>query len=820
MRALSRRVLPLVLCVTGALLVHAEEVELSVLNPDYPQAFFFRASEGLARNPGTVFEDWDATFSRLMGICGKAQDEEILNTARRNIDFFTRFKKAHPEQLVILHYNGNARDPRCEPGVFFAGHWLYFNGAKILADVPASGGETEIRVEDASLFQTGIGRYKTSNEDVGLCLIDDRGRPDWYASEQVQLISVDVKKGILRVKRGCYGTRPRAFPAGRALAAAHVSEGPWGKKNNLLWYYNHSTRCPKDREGRRCGERLADELARKLLPGGELAAFDGVEFDVLAHRRGAAGKRGIDFDADGRADNGVVEGVNTYGLGVVRFCQRLRANVGEKKLLLADGHSEKHQRAFPALNGIESEGFPSLEDWEMRDWSGGMNRHLYWARNGRPKAFNFINHKYTTHGELPGLRKRPEVPWSTHRLVFAAACFSDAAVCYSFTPPKEPGERFGIWDELKMGAACRLGWLGKPCGPAIRLATRQPDLLGGRRPKEKTADKGARIWRIEGVPCHGPDLFVSLAALGEPLKGFPKGVARLMWVGISAGDGALIGDRVPKTGVLLRDGTEKPIPEESGGSLRWMRTVHLKGEGHPAYAAHPPYKGVKGATYWERVVRVPQEGKLSFLTGLSEAGERKGDGVLCRVLVDGKQIFERTQRTATWQAHEVSLSGWAGKKVKLRFISDCGPKDNTVADQSYWADVLVLGSRGREGVTHPVRYMSWVGDGEFTSGFYFSDVRSETVNLEIEVEGDAPVTLLRVTAHAHPDAIYREFERGVVLANPAPRPFTFDLGKLFPGRAFKRLQASGMQDVKTNNGAPVNGKVVLGPKDALFLTGE
>jgi hypothetical protein len=815
------RLLSLFLCLALLADSRAQDAELDVLKPNYPQAFFFRTSESVARNPKTVFETWDATFSRLMGLCGKAQDEEIPGTARRNIDFFTRFKKAHPEQLVLLHYNGNARDPRCEPGVFFAGHWLYHQATKILADLPAAKGEAEIRVEDASLFRIGIGRYKNSNDDVGLCLVDAQGRPDWNQSEQVQLLSVDAKKNILRVKRGCYGTQPRAFPAGKAVAAAHVAEGPWGKNSNLLWFYNYATCCPRDPQGQRCGDLLADELARKFLPGGELAVFDGVEFDVLMWEHHTVGGRGLDFDADGKADDGEPDSVNTYGLGVVEFCRRLREKAGENTLLLADGMSERHQRAFNVLNGIESEGFPSLGDWELRDWSGGMNRHLYWARNGRPKAFNYINHKYATGGEMPGVTERPDVPWSTHRLVLAAACFTDAAVCYSFPPPSEPGEAYGIWDELQMGTTHRPGWLGKASGPTVRLAAQQPDLLKGATPKEVKTEAGQALrWRIEGIPCQGPDLFVQVTARGEPMKGYPKDVARLMWVGIPASEGHLVRSALPTAGVMLRDGATKPIPQESGASIRWMRALKLNEETHPAYAVHPPYIGAKGATYWECKRTVPLKGKLAFLTGLSANGEQKGDGVLCHILVDGKQVFEHTQKKAEWTSHEVSLADWGGKNVTLRFVSDCGPKDNAVADHSYWAEVLLTGPGGRKDSTPPARYMSWAGSNDFVSGFYFHDLRSDTVDLEIEVEGDTPATLAQVTAHAYPDAIYRTFEHGVVLANAAPRPFTFDLEKLFPGRTLKRLQASSKQDTRTNDGASVRGPVTLGPKDALFLVGE
>jgi len=658
---------------------------LRILGEGYPRAFFFRASEGLAANRGISYEQWETTFGRLMGIEGKVLDEEIPGRSARNLEFFTRFKKRHPDHLVLLHYNGNARDPRYQTDRYFAGHWIYYNGATVLSDVPAEGGETEIRVSDARLFRTGIGRYRDKNEDIGLSTLDARGRPNWHESEQVQLVSVDRQRGVIRVKRGCYGTQPRAFPGGKAYAAAHVTEGPWGRRSNLMWFYNYSTRCPRDAAGRTCAEVHAEELAARFAPGGELAAFDGLEFDVLNHSRARPGSRTLDCDADGRADNGIFDGINTYGVGVIAFCRDLRQRMGEDRLILADGMGVNNQRAFRLLNGIESEGWPDLRDWQMHDWSGGLNRHFFWAAEGRRPVFNYINHKFINVRVRPGQGKRqPDVPWSTHRLVFAAAVLTDSAVCYSFAPPREPGERFGIWDELKMGTANRLGWLGRPRRPAVHLAARQADLLRG---EGKTAGEtllgrfqGADVrfavdgpavkvtaanaeqrdltFRLAGVPCEGPDLVVLVTARGAARKGYPVDVARLMWVGIAPPGG-------------------KPTPA--------------------------------------------------------------------------------------------------------------------------------------------VRHMTWLAAEDFRSGFYFCDVRSPRADLEFTVEGSEPVWIATVTAHAGPDAMVREFEGGVVLANPSPRPYTFDLADLFRGRAFRRLRGSSRQDPETNNGAAVGGTVTLGPKDALFL---
>jgi len=223
---------------------------------------------------------------------GKTLDEEIPGRSA-NIPHFTRFKKAHPEQLVLLHYNGNARDPRDMTSEFWAGHWVYYTGCRTTCDVPAAGGECDVHVENPALFRVNMGRYRDKNGDVGICMLDDQGRPDWHRAEQCELLSIDPKRKVLRVKRGCFGTEPRAFPAGRAYVAAHATEGPWGQRNNLMWYYNYSTRCPRDGKGRSCVDVLVDDVARRFAKSGELAAYDGLEFDVLHHGHGASGRSGI-----------------------------------------------------------------------------------------------------------------------------------------------------------------------------------------------------------------------------------------------------------------------------------------------------------------------------------------------------------------------------------------------------------------------------------------------------------------------------------------------------------------------------------------------
>ena len=829
--------------------VAAQRVDTTGL--PYPRAFFFRQSEWAhhrIERAQLSYDEWDRTFSRLGGIMGKTLDEEIPGRSA-NAAHFSRFKKAHPEQLVLLHYNGNARDPRDRTPGFWAGHWIYFTGCRVTRDVPTADGECEIGVENPDLFQVDMGRYRDKNEDVGICMLDGSGRPDWHRSEQLQLVSIDRKRKVLRVRRGCFGTEPRTFPAGRAYVAAHVTEGPWGHRNNLMWYYNYSTHCPRDKDGRSCVDVLVDDVARRFANGGELAAYDGLEFDVMHHEHGGGPPRGerraLDMDADGMADNGWIDGVNTYGAGVVEFCRRLRAKMGDAPLIMADGMSAKNQRAFGYLNGIESEGWPTLGDWEIRDWSGGMNRHRYWAASGRAPVFNYINHKYTMAGEKPGQRVRPDVPFSMHRLVLAVAQCVDAAVTYSYLPPSQPGERIGLWDELCQGREGRVGWLGFPRGETINLAKRSPDLLAGKGRRMGAGftkrcsgegiafaadgdtlnvtqgDSGAprMRFRVAGIPAAGRHLVVSATMRAAPLRGCPPGVPRLVRVGTPGP--WLVGREPPVSGMCVRGGREEAIRPESGAGVRYTGGKRLDGEEHAAFLCHPPYKGGVGYTFWERTLRVPGRGVLTFHTGTSEKAPGRSDGVTYRVIVMAengrKTVFDRHVTEWRWLKHTVSLAPWAGRQVTLRFVSDCGPRDNCTTDHASWGDVWVAAAGSPEPSRLPRSFMTFAGPEWFVSTFYFRDVRTGVVDLDFEVEGNGAFWVRDLTAHAHPETLLREFDHGLVLANPSPEPFTFDLSALVPGRAFRRLVARKRQDAATNNGARVGKTVRLGARDGLFL---
>jgi hypothetical protein len=626
---------------------------------------FFRYMEGSAQS-GRPVEQWNHSFGQLMGLIAKAQSEEAPRD--RVLPYLNQFKDRYPDQLVLLHYNGRARLPQFEPERFFPGHWIHYEGSLITTGIPATSEDTTFGVtRAAALFRMNQGRYRNQGDDVTICELAGDGKPDWSRCEETKLVAVDAGSQTLRVRRARYGSPPRAFQAGKAWAAAHVTEGPWVNDNpasppNLQWFYNFSTNSPRDAQGRAAADVLLEEFAAKFGPGGELERLDGIAFDVLYWSLNLSGRL-ADTDGDGRGDNGIFDGVNLYGIGQNEYLRRLRETLGPDRILTSDGWDPDNQRGFGILNGNESEGWPALRDLTVADWSGGLNRMNFWAANAYPPVFNYVNHKVLPEDEAP--------PLSIDRLKFAGALFTGAVLLLNHRPQPEPGEPEGIWDEWWKGREKKLAWLGRPLGPAQHLAAETPNVIP-------------------------PDLRPE----GEDLE-------------------------IEKMGGAWRIAPRKP-----GSGFRFF----LRGI--------PSYSGDLVLHLWAR--RDPLAGYPPQTPGLFSAG----------------------------------LAGAASRSV------------------------------------------SWLGSEWFAAWYYFPVPAAGFHDLEFVVEGDAAVYLSEMSAYDHPAATYRLYERGIVLANPCPRPFTFDLRKIAPDASFRRLQGSSRQDPETNHGEQVGDAVTLPPKDALFLSLE
>ncbi|MEM9597925.1 MAG: PKD domain-containing protein, partial [Acidobacteriota bacterium] len=132
--------------------------------------------------------------------------------------------------------------------------------------------------------------------------------------------------------------------------------------------------------------------------------------------------------------------------------------------------------------------------------------------------------------------------------------------------------------------------------------------------------------------------------------------------------------------------------------------------------------------------------------------------------------------------------------------------------------VRALGQQPGAPTTQGLR--TYAGGSDFTSSFYFRDAGPATIDLEIEIEGGGPVYLSNLTAHAATDALAREYHRGAAIANPSLSDLSFDLGQLFPGRTFRRLQASQLQDAVHNHGGPQTQQGSISSLDGLFLVDD
>ena len=528
-----------------------------ILSSGYPRAGYFRTSEWTAANSkaGYSYETWEAEHAVLGGIYGKVLGEESIGTEEKNeegltkLDYFNRYKKRFPEKLVLLHFNGNARMPVYRPGALFAGHWLYYAPARVMSAVPATSGVTTIRVSSVAPFSLAEGRYEQNGTDVCLAQLHN-GAVDWSHTEQVTVTAIDKAGGAITVQRARYGTVPLNFEAGAAFAFPHVTEGPFGPKEQnspLLWRYNYSLDAPPDAQGRILADPLSDEISSLFAADGKLRLFDGLEFDAMPEQqkpKGLAARESIqiDFNADGAGDDGMRNGLSQYGLGRRRFLEELRRKMGPGKIIMAD----LGQRGFGILNGVESEGFPRSKWYDFVLWSERMNKLCYWAGHSASPAFSLITGKFEAEEGMNPKDPSGFVPLSTVRLQIAASALCGAAY-FPFYRPNPESKSVIVWDELVMGQAGRTGWLGMPAGDTVYLSERLPDALGGDWTKKissesatiKAQDKGVVIagretddiaFTLSGTPYKNDALFVTMTVRADARKGAPAEYARLMTV--------------------------------------------------------------------------------------------------------------------------------------------------------------------------------------------------------------------------------------------------------------------------------------------------
>jgi len=132
------------------------------------------------------------------------------------------------------------------------------------------------------------------------------------------------------------------------------------------------------------------------------------------------------------------------------------------------------------------------------------------------------------------------------------------------------------------------------------------------------------------------------------------------------------------------DGSFEPSRGASGGVER------------ACLFSHPPYgAGGVGYVYSACAVDLPDTPVpcLDFWMGMRD-GLDATDGVTFRVLAweEGgtpQELFSRHHKETRWEHAQVDLAAFAGKKVYLKLIADCGPANDTTADHALWGDLSI-----------------------------------------------------------------------------------------------------------------------------------
>ena len=113
----------------------------------------------------------------------------------------------------------------------------------------------------------------------------------------------------------------------------------------------------------------------------------------------------------------------------------------------------------------------------------------------------------------------------------------------------------------------------------------------------------------------------------------------------------------------------------------------------PALFMHPPWQGGVGSCFalYDPIL-LPAAPPAAFRAFVGKKdGSDLGDGVFYQVAVLEENGTETVAAQLSVTRHEwkplaADLSRWAGRKVRVKLITDCGPKDNSSGDWGCWAE--------------------------------------------------------------------------------------------------------------------------------------
>ncbi len=621
--------LTLLLSAPVADVCHAEPLE-------FPSAFYFRRPEiDLGFTRFETYEHWENAYVDLQGMILKALDEEVGRLPLTRIDEYTRrFKRAYPEKFALLHVNGCALRPgsqRLRASEFAPQHWLYGPMSKVLSAIGNKPVET-VKVSSTKEFHLHDGLFHDRPRDFRIVPLHEDGSLDWSRSELARVISREGQMLTFRRRRKSAPLRKHA--ANRAVLLPHISDGPWGNDQQLMWKYNYSTHSPTHL-GRSASDVLFDEIERLLTSTHR--HFDGVQFDIMKSEVWQP----HDANVDGIVDNSRLGGRNTYSEGVNRFLKRLKDRFPDK-IIMAD-QTMLDQRAFNIIDGTEAEGFPYVSDHELKSFATAANALRFWS--GRVSKFNYVNHKFNA-------VKKPSA--RLNRFVLGSCCLFDAKIgLMNFVPFDRETRTFTHWPELKAGAEEPWPWLGRALGPVrmllpddhTRKAIQLEKITSGSPHVSVSTERGA----ITIVNRHPHETLAFQVPLPEV-----EDSSQVLTLTVSSGQGVNLDD-----GVMLGVSFEGKV----GSPLKWFEK-----SAQYTYADKEPFDA---QFFHDAPMRSDQTLHFSIEPNrsitMSQATMQAFDGILWREFEGGAvliNIFEKERQIDLTSVGEGNWRALAGGKLE------------------------------------------------------------------------------------------------------------------------------------------------------------
>lgn len=145
------------------------------------------------------------------------------------------------------------------------------------------------------------------------------------------------------------------------------------------------------------------------------------------------------------------------------------------------------------------------------------------------------------------------------------------------------------------------------------------------------------------------------------------------------------------TGIAFREKPEVRGTGGTGASFAWQG-ITSGGVTKDGIFSHPPYQGGVGYTYGitEPIVIPEEPCEFRCFIGIKDGGDAS-DGVTFKVIALDESnaervLLEESWAERKWKGVSADLSAFGGKSIRLKFIADVGPNDNSSADWASWGE--------------------------------------------------------------------------------------------------------------------------------------